>query len=904
MTASQHGHPGGRPQNGSHPSIPAKSSYWFNSTTPHDIDIPPVPPLPSPYGPISPTAEDLNDPDPFRRDMPSPLPNQPRGRLDSQTSWLTSSNGSQTTLSAWSYPATVYEGSIRNVSSPDFQTALTAVSRPVTPAMANAQVLGGYGYAPGNTEAEKGLASLAAPPGTNLNISVYPAIGWFLTIWVPLGLSLPYLISLCQQTTPSTALYILFVLSVTLSSPLLAINVICGSHLPIPTGLFDVRGEKPKVSSAPSELPSNKWSHEYKRSMSTTITAVEGRRSGDVWLTNGDAVDGKNKLGRAVGMLSPMPKLSVMPPEECDEPLTPPLPIQDADSSLPLTIHNTPETSAQFGRLRMDSKASSHHLSGGDESMAYASRIMVAQRHYSALAQTVVVPGSSPDKQQATGTELFVSNATGALVNKPATHLRSRSITSISGPQTVSADSFNISPPPSFPLPPTPPNVRAARLAQLAHKKSFSSGFSFGPVDDMNEIDALTAGVLPLLVPGLKVGHEMKIKEDDWSPPGTFSKSKGKNAAKKLTEFGEDFSSPEIHSTPARRRPREPRGRKESGHKRNHFSLPSLSLGKDGIHSLATWSAEIRGALENKVGQYTSIPSNVDLGRRNTVFGAESVPTAQPLLKAVQEEEDEHIVNPGAGLGRVMSTRSLGLRADVPRNVNTARSSVISNPAPTSAASTVTLFEDFEAGMISGPQAESTPHNTVSHKTTHRQHNAPPVPVNRRSSIVYIKSENHSTTTNPPMTESSSSSSAMSSFAQWSSRAVRPLMTKNSLKLQRKISTADSSSPSPPREGLRPLSLLQDRDPNTAQGTSPLSVGETRPLTLGKKQKSRMAAPQDENAGPDSIRSGHRKNLKSLKLARSETAKMRGILRKGEILPDVVIRPPSTTEAFAYSFDD
>ena len=78
--------------------------------------------------------------------------------------------------------------------------------------------------------------------------------------------------------------------------------------------------------------------------MSTAITAVEGRRSGDIWLTNGDAVDGKNKLGRAVGMLSPMPKLSVMPPEECDEPLTPPLPIQDEDSSLPLTTHNTPET--------------------------------------------------------------------------------------------------------------------------------------------------------------------------------------------------------------------------------------------------------------------------------------------------------------------------------------------------------------------------------------------------------------------------------------------------------------------------------------------------------------------------------------------------------------------------------
>ena len=51
--------------------------------------------------------------------------------------------------------------------------------------MATAQVLGSYGYAPGNMEAEGGLAS-AAPPETNLNISVYPAIRCYLTIWVPL----------------------------------------------------------------------------------------------------------------------------------------------------------------------------------------------------------------------------------------------------------------------------------------------------------------------------------------------------------------------------------------------------------------------------------------------------------------------------------------------------------------------------------------------------------------------------------------------------------------------------------------------------------------------------------------------------------------------------------------------
>jgi hypothetical protein len=104
----------------------------------------------------------------------------------------------------------------------------------------------------------------------------------------------------------------------------------------------------------------------------------------------------------------------------------------------------------------------------------------------------------------------------------------------------------------------------------MSHKKSFSSNYSFNAVEDVNEIDALTAGVLPLLVPGLTLGQDMKIKDGDYSPPGTLSKSKGLKAMKKLKEFGGDISSPEIHSTPARRRPR---NRKDS-HKKNHFSLP------------------------------------------------------------------------------------------------------------------------------------------------------------------------------------------------------------------------------------------------------------------------------------------------------------------------------------------
>ena len=390
------------------------------------------------------------------------------------------------------------------------------------------------------------------------------------------GFAFPYFFFLSQHSLPSTAVQALFILSVTLTSPLLVLNILFGSPLPIPTGLFDIRCQaNPNEDFLPGSLPPHKWSHEYKRSTSASVTVVEGRRSGDVWISQGDAVDGKGKLGRAVTLLSAKPKLSVLPPEGFDEPELPPLPFHNDDSQS-VHIHGTPhsELSAQFGKLGTDAKTSSRN-SGGDENVAFASRIMIAQRHYSALAQTVVVPGGTIADRDSAGTNALLSTATGATKGRHtnhSSHLRTRSVSSTNDPATPqSREDSRISPPPSFPLPPTPPNVRATRLAMLAHKKSFSSGFSFGTVDDINEIDALTAGVLPVLVPGLTVG-DMKIKEGDYSPPGTFSKSKGMKAVKKLAEFGAEFSSPEVHSTPARHRA--PRGRKESGHKRNHFSLP------------------------------------------------------------------------------------------------------------------------------------------------------------------------------------------------------------------------------------------------------------------------------------------------------------------------------------------
>lgn len=311
---------------------------------------------------------------------------------------------------------------------------------------------------------------------------------------------------------------------------------------------------------------------------------------------------------------------------------------------------------------------------------------------------------------------------------------------------------------------------------------------------------------------------------------------------------------------------------------------------------MTSWGSEIRHALENQVVQYTAVPSNVDLGRRKTVLGVESISNLVHL-QSVQEERNGY---PASGLKRNASARSLGLRADVPHNVDTARSSMVSNNnMPPSAASSATLFEDFEAGLEdSGPQAESTPHNSVSQKSTFRRP-AASMPGHRHSTIKYIRSEDSQgvqvTYPTGSVAAVEPTASTVSSFAQWSSRAVRPLMPKAS-KQQR-----NSSSSTSPKDGLRPLTLLQDRI-NTNANSSLAS--EVRPLSLGKKQKAR-ADHRDEN-GNETTTPKKNKNVKSLTLARSETSKMRGILRRTEVLPDVVVRPPSMTEhnAFVYSFRD
>ncbi|KAI0057558.1 hypothetical protein BV25DRAFT_1812280 [Artomyces pyxidatus] len=909
------------PAAASNPSLPGKSSFWFNPATPytghaHD-SIPPVPQIPSPY-----RAHVLgSDPDPFRR---SESPHEARVRMGSQSSWLTSTSGTRPTATAWSFPTSrpgsphgELEMDAALASTQDLTTELLR-SRPVTPGIANVQVLGGYGYAPSGMQAEKGLVALAAP-SSDIDISVSRVVGWVAGIWVPLALALPYMFSMSGNVTP-----ILLAVSVTISSPILALNIVFRHPILIPTGLFDARKQpSPLLGRSPSPQSTLPALSEYKRS--TSMTVVEGRRSTDIWLAKGDAVDGKSRVGRALGMLAPAPKLSVLPPEEQDdlEPMTPPLPIQD-DEDAPQTPHSL--NSEELGRTRRAESKSSTYMSSADESLAFNTKIMVAQRHYStmAMATTMVLP-ASPDRQDMAAGQPVDSDAAGVSSGVSAgpaafrqSHLRTRSSSSVSGQR------FPVSPPPSSPLPPTPPSIKNG--TRLIHQKSYSSGFDFGAVghDDVNEIDALSAGLLPLLVPGLRVGTDVRVKEGQEipSPFGTFGH--GSRASRKSRrsvlrdsdgpepEFGgfvsAEFSSPEVHSTPYNRR--EQRARKTSGHKRHHFSLPSLALGKDGIHSLATWKKDVDAALEHKVEEYQTKAATLD-SRRNTVWGgAESAP-AVSSLETVQEHGDFL----QAALARSPSGRNLGPRpssnalADLPTNIDTARSSLafliaaLEQPIevpPASAGSEVTLFD---LAGDSGPLAESTPpdYRRNSGASSQRSKNQ------RLSSIVYIKSDENENTAGPSrLTEETTKvPSPPGRFAQWSTRAVRPLVPKSSKLLQKLPLAPSAPIAGSPGGGLRPLSLLQDRNTDAAGAQS------TRALSVGKKQKQKKREEAErgdqENAAPAAPAT--RKRLRSLKLGRadvvrSDTTKERAVLRAREVLPDVIVRPPSQSfhSEYAYTF--
>ncbi|KAI0030891.1 hypothetical protein K488DRAFT_53236 [Vararia minispora EC-137] len=895
------------PAAASHPSIPAKSSYWFNPSTSnlngnaHDL-VPPVPPLPSPY-----RARVCGDdhPDPFRRSE-SPHEHVARVRNGSQASWLTSTSGTRPTMTAWSFPTSRPSSPVLDAavaSTQDLNSHLLRSSRPNTPALSSARVLGGYGYVPPSpSDHEKGLSKLATESSNEIDVSVFRILTWLAGIWVPFALSIPYLATL-NATHPNANMVVsvLLILSITLPSPLLALNILMRHGVPIPAGLFDPRKEPPSVvhrapSPADTLTAPSPFSAEYKRS--TSMTVVEGRRSTDVWLAKGEAVDGKSRIGRALGMLAPAPKLSVLPPEDTDaviqEPLTPPLPIQDMVPTVPPTPQSSNE--AELGhasRARTKSSASSARMSE-DAELAFTARVMVAQRHYSHMALTMVLP-PSPDREgpsmPATPTDAInmgaaIARATGVAVSTPpargATHLRTRSTSSWSSPR------FPVSP-----APPTPPTA-------ITHRKSHSSfefagaaqsSFDFGtiPRDDAATIDKLSAGLLPLLVPGLKVGADVRVSTSDVipSPPlssGLPSSSRRTSfASRKLKasatlEFGgyraDEFSGPQVHTTPYRAR-----ARKTSAHKRHHFSLPSLALGKDGAHSLAKWLKDTDTALDMKVQEYRALGADATVDRRRTVALAPSSVRPSPDIPAPTADS----LLPPSTTSSTFPTSSFVL--PTPAELMIPESGPVSIPPLPSASSDQTLF-DLE-GVA--PLAESTPPD-------YRRRSG-------RSSITYIRSDNAgaprrirmpklaarfmSSSRLPPI---SSSGSPDANDTPEKSDAVAGGDRQDRPQAYAALPTAPAAG------GLRPLSLLQDHS-NSSSAVRGLSIGK-RGSSKGKRAAAALG--KNENVDKENIsrvdskgkEQGHRR-LRSLKLGRSDTTKERAVLRANEVVPNVVVRPPS-----------
>lgn len=172
-----------------HGPVPPKPAFWSSSEAPgRTSPVPPVPPLPASYRPASPASASVyDDPDPFRRTVG----NDPRIRNGSQASWLTEPSIAPSTVTAWSFPAGRPPSRPNTPatfpqSTADLHAELlrpTVPSRPQTPAISSAQVLGGYGFS--DVSLVEKQAALAAVPEGDLNTGVARVAIWFTSVLLP-----------------------------------------------------------------------------------------------------------------------------------------------------------------------------------------------------------------------------------------------------------------------------------------------------------------------------------------------------------------------------------------------------------------------------------------------------------------------------------------------------------------------------------------------------------------------------------------------------------------------------------------------------------------------------------------------------------------------------------------------
>lgn len=188
---------------------------------------------------------------------------------------------------------------------------------------------------------------------------------------------------------------------------------------------------------------------------------------------------------------------------------------------------------------------------------------------------------------------------------------------------------------------------------------------------------------------------------------------------------------------------------------------------------------------------------------------------------------------------------------------NTARSSAVTavDPAFNSAIALLTFREQQEAARATY-ELSTTSKSRGYHLPLHQ----PPL---RKSSLKYINSDENAEPSRQPI-----QGQARIPSLRLSSSFNKQNIPKSSLKED--VTTS--------RSPLRKLTLLGNRDGNRPLEDNVDSGASTSPLSINKRTKKDASG------------------LRPLRLARSATAKARGLLRQKEVLPEVVVRPPSTNE--------
>lgn len=297
-----------------------------------------------------------------------------------------------------------------------------------------------------------------------------------------------------------------------------------------------------------------------------------------------------------------------------------------------------------------------------------------------------------------------------------------------------------------------------------------------------------------------------------------------------------------------------------------------LGLGKDGVHSLTAWKEELVQTLN------TMEAKTPNSRYRRTMYGGETAVPPVPTIH-VQETSNHNIstldvtnIEYGYAITSDARTSLKPMQPTPPSSAsvysdgfNTARSSAITmiDQAANSATSLLTFQEQQEAART----IYDSPTKPKS-RGYHLPMQQPPI---RKSSITYIRSDENVYTSQQPVRAQSRTPS---------------LRLSNSLKKQNipKLLLKEGATPS--RSPFRKLTLLTNRDGNLPAEDNVESGAGTPPLSISKKTKKDVSG------------------LRPLKLARSATTKARGLLRQTEILPEVVVRPPSANEndMFTYSF--